>query len=410
MKSVYEEQSLCCGCAACAYVCPKKAISLQEDSCGFRYPVIDESKCINCGRCIRSCALRNPDVRNTVQTCLAAQCEDDKILDKASSGGVFSALAEVFLEKGGIVCGVQMTKTEGRFVAEHVLISSKNELKDLQGSKYVQSDLANVFSGLETALKEGKSVLFSGTPCQAASVKKLFQKWSDQFYCIDIVCHGTPSLAFFNSYIENLEKLKKAEVTDYTFRDKEKGWGHIQGHYTLLFDDGRTVEVANDNMRCSYYRLFLDGETYRPSCYNCQYANSGRVGDLTIGDFWGIQKNNAALLKNNGGPFIKQKGISCILVNTAHGEQLMREYGQRLITRAVPVEEAIKGNSQLRHPTGHSKLREVVLKAYVEQGYSKVEKIFQTWLLIERLRKRTRRVITKLVPNPVKKMLKRVKM
>lgn len=407
MKSVYEEQSLCCGCAACAYVCPKKAISLQEDSCGFRYPEIDQNLCIDCGACRKVCSFISPIDRNYVNNCYAAQCNDPVLLQGASSGGIFSALAEGFLKDGGLVCGARMEKKNGKFVNEHILIDSMKELYKLQGSKYVQSNLDMVFGIIAESINRGKQIVFSGTPCQNAAMKKVFRKYKDQIFFIDIVCHGVPNIFFFNDYISEREKQIGKEIIEYSFRDKSQGWNQLSGHFTVRTDDRYTERVNNSSKTESFYRLFLDGEIYRDSCYECPYTNTERVGDLTICDYWGIQTYSSELLEENGGPFDIQKGISGLLVNTSRGAELLKKYGYKLEIYPVEIEKVKIRNTQLREPAQYSKLRNLILQAYRCEGYSAVEDVFQKWLRCYKVRAYAKRTASKILPMSLKNSIKK---
>ena len=401
MDNLFELKEKCCGCAACAYVCPRKAITMEEDYLGSRYPFVNENLCIKCGKCIQVCQYHTGVNTNSVICSYAGQNSNENQLLGASSGGIFTAMAISMLLDGGAVCGAMMTKENKQFNVRHVLVENVENINQLQGSKYVQSTLDDVYHDLESALKADKRVLFSGTPCQVAAVRNVFRSYEDRIFFVDIICHGTPTLRFFNDFISFTEKQISGEITEYIFRDKGKGWNHLQGYYCVKYPDG-SVETVNNNNNHSYYRLFLNGETYRENCYSCPYANTNRVGDITIGDYWGIDRHNPELLMANGGMFDKQKGISCILVNTTKGKEMLDHCAPLINKAEVPIENITDKNTQLKHPTTFTEMRAKVLKAYQEKGYSEVDKLFTAYLR----RKNVKRNISQIIPEPVKKFLK----
>ncbi len=375
---------------------------MEEDNRGFRYPSINQNRCIECKKCIRSCPQNEPYERNTVLECFAGQCRDIRLISNASSGGIFSAIATEFLKCGGAACGADMKKAENAFEVEHILVHEMSEISKLQGSKYVQSHMDQVFLEIKRELDNGKRILFSGTPCQNAAIKKVFENKLEQLFLIDIVCHGTPSQKFFNDYLRQAEKQVGLPIEEYTFRDKENGWKSLQGHFSIRQKDGKITIIPNNSRDHSYYRLFLDGEIYRESCYACQYANTNRVGDLTIGDYWGIDRYNPELLADNGGSLDIKQGISCILVNTEKGKQLLTRYGHYLELYPVRLEDVIQRNTQLRQPAKHSNIREQVFNAYEKEGYDGVERVFQKYAIKEKNKQKLKKAVKRILPEQLK--------
>ena len=190
----------CCGCNACEFVCPKDAISMVRDEYGFRYPKIDEDKCISCGLCEKICAFQDKQTKVTKQTYASINLNSEQ-KGKSSSGGIFAALAEQFIRNGGYVCGSEFKVSNNNANISHCVINSVEDICRLQGSKYVQSNL-DCLSEINELLKKNKKILFSGTPCQVAQIQKLFKKYSDQLYTIDIICHGVPNQKWFNEYLK----------------------------------------------------------------------------------------------------------------------------------------------------------------------------------------------------------------
>ena len=391
MEKVFETDNLCSGCAACVYTCPKQAIQLKSDNCGFRYPEIDQEKCISCGKCVTICPFQNPIERNSVNECLAGQSCDEKQLQKSSSGGVFGVLAEYFLEHGGGVCGAVMEFGNDSVKVHHKLIYSKEELSSLQGSKYVQSDMRGVYTRIEEAIGKGHKVMFSGTPCQVAAVKKVFAKKSKDIFCVDIVCHGVPSEKMFQDYIKTEERKKNAKITAFTFRDKDRGWG-LKGYYSIK-ERGEDKKVAIRPNNSSFYRYFLDGDIYRESCYTCPYANVNRVGDISIGDYWGVDKFNPELLSINGGPIKKEQGVSCILINSDSGAELIKKVSTKLHTYPINIKDVMVINAQLREPTKKSEQRSKLFMAYTAKGYEAIERLYKRKRIIMMFKRKISRLI-----------------
>lgn len=390
MQRVYEENSKCCGCGACMYRCPQNAIRMEKDSDGFMFPCIDEQKCIDCGLCSRVCAFSEytGDALNNTPDAFAAANTDPTLLYESTSGGAFSAIAYQFLEHGGVVCGAAMSIKGNQAVIQHVLITDQYDgLRRLQGSKYVQSDLSACLKKMETLLKQNRIVLFSGTPCQVAEVKKLFQRYKEHLYTIDIICHGVPSAAFFNDYLNSFVKTHHVDIDEFLFRSKKFGWG-LQGRIKTKTGD----EFVIDPLNSSYYNFFLNSDIYRESCYACPYACLNRQGDVTIGDYWGIEKYDKSLLKENGGKFSIKEGVSCLLVNTSKGNDLLREYGGFLNQDEIELQNLLHINLQLKEPAKKTNKRKLIFGLYRLGGYSLVENLYTGLQLIRKIKGLLRRL------------------
>ena len=366
------DKKTCCGCGACSNVCPKGAITMQEDENGFIYPKIDESKCIKCGLCLKTCAYKNKESKFKVIKSYAAICKDKDVLSKSASGGVFAAIALNIIKQGGVVFGCSMEKdSKGRLEPQHIKVTKLEELSKLQGSKYVQSNTKNIYNEVKNELKENKTVLFSGTPCQVAALKQFIGNTkSDNLYTIDIICHGVPNAKMFKDYIEYLEQKNNIKIKDFTFRDKSKGWG-LFAKVKYNNEKEKIIPCINS----SYYQLFLDSLIYRENCYSCPYASSKRVGDITIGDYWGVDIEHPDDLKNN---HIKSsKGISCIMVNNEKGQTLINNYAIDLVKINSKFEKIKKHNGQLNFPSKYTKKREELMTLYKDNSYQSVEKWYK---------------------------------
>ena len=375
---LFRDGTECCGCGACANACPHDAITMEPDDCGFVFPRIDQSRCVRCGLCRRVCAYRNglPEVE-TVRA-LGAVAKSDDIRRASASGGVFAAVAQEFLKKGGVVCGCGMQNRGGRLTPAHVCIESADDLPLLQSSKYSQSDTGLVYREVKKHLDGGRPVLFSGTPCQVAGLRGFLRgKTYENLFTMDLVCHGVPSTALFNGWQALEEQKHGGAMLSVNFRDKRYGWT-VRGTYVLRMKDGKEKSVLFDNYNSSYYYLFLKAGFNRENCYSCCYTGlQRRPGDLSIGDFWGVDKYQPELLRQNGGDWAKDSGISCLLVNTAQGERLLQHFGGGLDCRDSTVEQITAQNKPLLRPSFSKVDRAAYLKLYREGGYVAIDRQFR---------------------------------
>lgn len=362
----------CCGCGACANVCPMKAIRMVEDENGFRYPKIDKDKCKKCGLCIKSCAYKKGNNRKSYNETFVAVCKNDKLLQQSASGGIFILVAREIIKRGGVVFGCAMIKEDNKLVPKHIKATNLEDLSMLQGSKYVQSQMDNIYNEVKMELKNDHEVLFSGTPCQIAALYSfLGPHFNDEnLFTIDIICHGVPNIKMFNDYIMFLEGKYGKKINNFIFRDKSKGWGLFA---KIIFEDKSTKTVPCINS--SYYQLFLDSFIYRENCYSCIYANGNRVGNLTIGDFWGIETEHSTFLNQNN---IKSKnGVSCVLVNDDKGKKILDLISDEIKYEKSSFDKVSKHNHQLYTPSKKSDKRDIILKIYKNEGYESVDKWYR---------------------------------
>lgn len=370
---LFENKETCCGCGACASICPKGAIEMKPDNQGFIYPVIDSDLCISCGACKKVCAYQNKSPLHEPVQAYAAVNKAREQLEKSASGGIFAAVATYVLENNGAVFGASLDFEDGHPIAHLIGIEDIELLKCIQGSKYVQSSVEGTYKEAKRKLDEGKNVLFSGTPCQIAGLYGYLRKDYSNLWTIDVICHGVPNLRFFDDYL-HIEGQKRGGIPiGYTFRDKKRGWG-MNARLDLKSQSGKEKSVYIPARLTSYNTLFLDGDIYRENCYKCPYARKERVADMTIGDFWGIEKEHPALLKQN--EFDERKGISCIIVNTKNGMELCKKLSDKISLSDSSFDKIAKKNGQLNHPTIQSKRHGTVMEIYDKFGYDGVEKWF----------------------------------
>ena len=367
-NTVLKEMDKCSGCGLCETVCPAQAIKMEYDKSGFIYPVIQKEKCIDCGLCERKCVVKTVSVEYP-RTCYAGVHLDEKIRAKSSSGGMFAALAEYTLEQGGVVFGAAVVPKGKIVTVKHIMIKNKEELKKLQGSKYVQSDIRECYTNVKQQLAEGKKVLFSGTPCQVAAMKNYLGKEYDDLLLVDLVCHGTPSILHWEKSIE--EKLQNDEkVSAVSFRGKE---GYMQGEIEFKTEADRIRKENYSFRNDSYYSMFLNADSYRQGCYQCQYARPERDGDITIGDFWGFEKAYDRAQIEKDAKISLEEGNSLIAVNTEKGLSICNKLnGEKMWLYAADYEEAVKYNPQLSQPSKKGKNRALFLTLYKIGGWKLV--------------------------------------
>lgn len=337
----------CTGCMACKNICSQSAIHVYMDSLGFTYPYIDTDKCIGCGACEKICPIINyVNKKISCDICYAVQAEDE-IRKESSSGGVFSIVARYVLQQGGNVCGA--TYEDG--IVRHCIIDNESELFRLSKSKYVQSDISYIYEKINAILKTDKMVLFCGTPCQCTAVKKYCGD-SDNLVLIDILCMGVPSQKLFERYLEEDFSSEIVEMID--FRDKSvEGWTPNL-YLKVKTKQGETLINHSDS---TYYSAFLQALTIREACTECKFAGGERIGDITLGDFWGIGNYKRDL--DDG------LGTSMVLINTDKGRKLFELCKMQFkLHEEIPFQVACANNPILLHPTGNSGRRSEFIDEY----------------------------------------------
>lgn len=295
----------CCGCHACYSVCPVSCITMQPDNEGFLYPVIDVDRCINCNKCNEACPELGK-LENIVEPNIYAcyRNDFDKRLESAS-GGVFSVIAEYVIQQDGVVFGAAF---DDSWQVNHISVDNVEELIKLKGSKYVQSRIGDTYIDAKEQLELGKLVLFSGTPCQIQGLKKYLGKEYSNLITIDLVCHGVPSPKVWDAYVN--ETAKDKELISFKQRDKSKGI--YDAPSVFVFSDGSEIREKYSDSK--YIKGFIQNLYLRPSCYDCSFKGFKRVSDLTIGDFWGLERFKP--------DFVDQYGISLLLVHSEKGNSI----------------------------------------------------------------------------------------
>lgn len=331
----------CNGCGLCSVVCPKQCIEMKEKPDGFLYPHVNKKDCIGCGLCIKKCPEYGFIAREKVKQVYAAKTRDRKLITESTSGGIFGELAKSILDTGGVVYGAAYVDVD---VVRHQRISNISELYKLNGSKYVQSEISSVYPMIKEDLLSSKNVLFSGTGCQIAAIRNYLPKDFNNLICVEVVCHGVPAPGLFKKYIKWLSQKGNAPVLKYQFRSKcERPTGEHSKYYyetSKGFNSGYSYEDP-------YYGSFLCGSILRNSCYKCSYKGRLRSGDITIGDFWGIEKTNSKINTDSG--------ISLVMINTEKGNRMFELLKNRLDLYESSFEEAQKFNPSISHSTASKK-------------------------------------------------------
>lgn len=326
-------KSDCYGCNACVQVCPIKCIRMEPDEKGFWYPKVDENQCIQCGKCVNACQIsdegyKNPMMLESIQV-YAVKHKDNNVRNSSSSGGMFTALSDYVITQGGVVFGAVY---DAEFKVIHKSATTYAERDKMKGSKYVQSDVGNSFKETETLLRKGNLVLYTGTPCQIAGLYKYLGKIYDNLITCDLICHGTPSPEIFKRYLHMIESRANDKVKSVNFRHKKNNWCNL----TFVIDFEK--ETYSNLLSCDPYgKLFLDNIILRSSCYHCQYANTSRLGDITIGDYWGIHQNMA--------DFHDNEGVSLVFINTKKGQLMFENIKENIDVKKSRLEDCVPYNT-----------------------------------------------------------------
>lgn len=322
-----KEKKNCCGCTACAEICPQKCIVMKEDNEGFLYPTVDASICVNCGLCEKVCPVLKQSEEKLPLKVYAAINPDEKVRKESSSGGVFSLLAQKVIKDGGVVFGARFNED---WEVVHDYCETLDGLSFFQGSKYVQSSIGNCYRKAEMFLKEGRTVLFSGTSCQIAGLKRFLRKNYENLLTVDVVCHGVPSPLVWREYLRSLVPDTQ-KIGMVSFRKKTSGWKK----YDFFVNTEQSIlQKACENL---YMRGFLSDIYLRLSCYSCP-AKSGKSGsDITLADFWGVDNYHPVM--DDG------KGTSLVLLNTDKGLDLFEVLGCNVCE--ATYEEALAGNPSI---------------------------------------------------------------
>lgn len=375
----------CCGCTACASICPHQAISMKPDTLGFLYPKVDLQKCIDCGLCDKVCAFHSnydKSINLPEPQIYAVRHKDMHEIETSRSGAAFIAISDYVLNQGGVIYGAGYTD---HFRVVHKRATNKDERNEFKGSKYVQSDLRGIFPLIKEDLKQGLTVLFSGTPCQTAGLASYIGKrLREKLILVDIVCHGVPAPYIWRDYLTYLEQKYKQPIIEVNFRDKSRiGWkGHLE---SFIFQDGSKKEFS------TYTHLFYRHIMLRPSCSECHYTNFNRPSDFTLADYWGWEKLSSDFNIDN-------KGCSLLLVNTPKGMNIFEMQKKELNYLSSTKELCMQPN--LQRATHLDNKYKKFEETFRKKGFITVGKIYGNlgWRYkIEQSKQRISRIIKRII-------------
>lgn len=379
----------CTGCGACVQHCPKQCISWITKEFGFRYPHIDGAVCVDCGLCAKVCPIDKASVELIGQKTYAAVHKNLDVLKKSTSGGAFTAIADAILTRNGIIYGVVM---KDDMQVKHIRVESKDCFEDLRSSKYVQSDTRMTYQLVEQDLKRGKVVFYSGTPCQIDGLKQFLMKSYDNLYTADVVCHGVGSQAYFDKYMDFVRE-RYGKIKALRFRSKEyAGWSCGSGVVVTL-NSKKEKKIPYRDFDNYYYSYFLSGDIYRKCCYSCKYANMKRVGDFSLGDYWGVEALHLPLDTTNG--------CSLVIANNAKALELFKNLGD-LQWVETTIEDAMRQNKQLNSPSKQPICREKRIREYEQLSAREIQKIY----LREHKKYVVKGVIKRMIPYRMKLYLR----
>ncbi|MGF7057750.1 Coenzyme F420 hydrogenase/dehydrogenase, beta subunit C-terminal domain [Brassicibacter mesophilus] len=347
------DKKICTGCAACYSICPVNCISMEYDEDGFLVPIVDDENCIKCNKCKEICPSLNKVPYKNYKSPITIGCwhKNKETLKKSSSGGAFSAMAEYTFKNNGVVIGCSMGED---LTPYHTIAYDYEDLKPIHGSKYLQSEIKDMYIETKKLLDMGVDVLFSGCPCQIAG---LYAYLKNDVYTnlitVDLVCHGVGSKKIFDNYIQEMNEKFGDSIKEISFRSKEKNGRNYVTKLSFSNSSPKYVSALRD----PYMSCYLQRAIYRDSCYQCKYADLPRVADFTVGDFIGI--NRKEISKKD-----YRNGVSVILLNNKKAEEKFEDFKQYLNWMERPLKEATSTNSNIYKSSVMPSYREEIFNSF----------------------------------------------
>jgi coenzyme F420-reducing hydrogenase beta subunit len=367
MISVKSESNKCCGCGLCSMICPNHAISMKSDNEGFLFPFIQKESCIDCGLCLEYCVFSEKYVQiygNNSSNIYIARIKDKNILMKSASGGMFSLLSDAVLKMNGCIYGAVFDEQQKVI---HIRADSANDRNKMRGSKYVQSDICEMYKYITDDLENGNYVLFTGTPCEVGAVAAFVKQKkinNEHLFLCDLICHGVCSPMIWDKYIGYVKK-EIGPIKQINMRDKLYGDGY---NMTIL---GEAGVYRKNGGADPFIRIFQKNYALRKSCFKCPYKKTLRVSDITIGDFQNAPKHYSK--------YSDKKGVSVVLINSEKGHRLFTDCMTEAEVNASTLQEAMQPNLQKQIGSSLSRDRffedvqthsfENILKKYTEVGF-----------------------------------------
>ena len=361
----------CTGCGACIAVCPNGALSKKID--GYTWTVtVNKKLCVECGVCKKICNTPRI-VHSNKKRAYIAYNVDERMRYNSASGGVFSALASQVLSSGGVVYGASLCFSAGKAIVEHTRIANALDLPLIMGSKYVQSDCEKAYAQVKQDLRDGKRVLFSGCSCQITGLYNYLHNLDkSSLFTIDLICHGVPTVDFFNKYIAWLQKKHNGEVTNLSFRSKREG----KIIFEITAEINKSYNVVIPIRESGYYRMFIGEESYRNSCYKCHYASLDKPADITTGDYFEAA-NDYPHFFEGANAIDRSQGISCMVVHSQKGEDLVNETADMMALFEIDPKVVQASHSNLHRPSKASKLRYILKLSCSIFGYGGLEMFYR---------------------------------
>lgn len=353
------KKEMCTGCWACTQICPRHCIDMRADQEGFLYPTVDHEKCVSCGLCTKVCPVIHQRTPNEQEIAYAARSKDAQRVANSSSGGLFSTIAEHVIQQGGVVFGAAL---DGDQTVRHMKAETKEELVQLMGSKYVQSEIGRSYELAKKFLDEGRMVYFTGAPCQIEGLLNYVGRMYEKLITQDFICHGVPSPKVWKRYIDYQSKKYGSALIGAYFRDKSIGWKEFS--IKLIFQSGA---VYVRSLRKDWFmRGFLSDLCLRPSCYNCAFKGVERPSDITLADFWGVEEVCPEMYNS--------QGVSLVYLHTGKAKQLFGEICGQLIYQKVDSQKAMQHNSAMIKSPAKPEKRSEFMNALQEEPYIRVMK------------------------------------
>ncbi len=343
------DKSACCGCTACASICPKEAIKMAPDEEGFLYPSVDMNSCVECGLCDSVCPIQQKCESNTRKVeSYVLRTKAENVLMNSTSGGFVTPLIEYVLEYNGIVCAAAYDKN---FTVRHIFVNSNggDRLDNIRGSKYVQSDLNDCYKRIKEYLEQNKMVCFIGTTCQVSGLKSFLRRNYEELITVDLVCHGVPSPKLWSKYLDYQKNKYHSEIREISFRNKT--YGYHSGTMKICFSNGKTYfgSARVDYMLKSFFREIAS----RPSCYQCKFKTIKRCSDYTIYDCWHATQLVENLRDDD-------KGYTNVIVQSEKGKKILNQIRNQYELYPADTEKAVNldGIMVKKSAIPHSKRKE----------------------------------------------------
>ena len=383
----------CCGCSACKNICPKNCIEMIADKEGFLYPSVDKKKCVNCRLCETACPILHYEVEkeNKAQLGAIVVSRDETVLAQSTSGGAFTAIAEYVISCGGYVYGVEMNSD---FFVHHIEVSDVMNLVKFRNSKYVQSDIGSIYKMVESRLKSGVLVCFSGTPCQIEGLRHFLRKDYENLILVDVVCRAVPSPGVWNRYIHYIQE-KYGSLSNVRFRDKDLGYQYST--MKIQSSDGKILRNGIESDQ--WLRMFFSGMIIRPSCTDCKFRRMYRNSDITIWDCFNVSD----LSKN----FDETKGATRMLIHSEKGKMVFDSIANKYHYEMMSPDMLVRGLTELsKSPQEHALKKQFFEDYHLLSMEELLNKYFANTLSVK-IKKNARLFLNKLGIDKVVKKMKR---